>query len=550
MTRLTRKEVNFDWDDRCEEAFQELKRRLTSAPILIVSDREQRYTVYCDASRAGLGCVLMQSGRVVAYGSRKLKNHEQNYPTQDMELAAVVFALKMLRHYLYGKEFEVYSDHKSLKYIFTQRDLNMRQRRWMEFLEDYDFTLHYHLGKANVVADALSRKSRGALASIASWEWRMLEIVGQFGLQYREQTQGTLESLVATPSLLSRVIESQWQDAEIVSIKDRVQSGTGDEGWTFHVDGSLRYRGWVVVPQLTDLREEILMEFHCSRFVVHPGGTKMYQDLRRQYYWRGMKRHVGDFVRRCLTCQQVKAEHQKPAGLLQPLEVAEWKWEHVTMDFVTHLPRTQQKHDAVWVIVNRLKKSAHFLAMRMTFSLERFCRLYIREIVRLHGVPVSIVSDKDPRFTAQFWKSFQKAMGTRLTMSTAFHPQKDGQSERTIQVLEDMLRACVLDHKGGWEQHLPLVEFAYNNSYQASIQMAPYEALYGRPCRSPLCWIEVGESSITGPDLIRDTSENVSLIRKRLLMAQSWQKSYADVRRRPLEFEVGDHVFLKVMPKR
>ena len=267
-----------------------------------------------------------------------------------------------------------------------------------------------------------------------------------------------------------------------------------------------------MVPQLTELREDILREFHCSRFSVHLGSMKMYQDLRRQYYWSGMKRHVGDFVRRCLTCQQVKAEHQKPAGLLQPLEVAEWKWEHVMMDFVTHLPRMQQRHDAVWVIMDRLTKSAHFLAVQMTFALERFCRLYIREIVQLHGVPVSIVSDRDLRFTVHFLKSFQKAMGTRLTMSTAFHPQTDGQSERTIQVLEDMLRACVLDHKGSWKEHLPLVEFAYNNSYQASIQMAPYEALYGRPCRSPLCWTEVGECSITGPDLIRDTSEKVSLI--------------------------------------
>ena len=160
------------------------------------------------------------------------------------------------------------------------------------------------------------------------------------------------------------------------------------------------------------------------------------------------------------------------------------------------------------------------------------------------------MSNRDPRFTAHFWKSFQKAMGTWLTMSTTFHPQTDGQSEMTIQVLEDMLRACVLDHKGSWEERLPLVEFAYNNSYQASIQMAPYEALYGRPCMSPLCWTEMGESSITGPDLIRDTSEKVSLIRQRLLTAKIWQKSYADVRCRPLEFEVRDHVFLKVMPKR
>ena len=158
MTRLTRKGVKFEWNDLCEKAFQELKRRLTSAPILIVSKKGQRYTVYCDASKDIRGCILMQSGRVVGFGSRQLKNHERNYPTHDMELVAIVFALKIWRHYMYGEQFEVFSDHKSPKYIFTQRDLNMRQRRWMEYLEDYDFTLHYHPGKANVVADALSRK--------------------------------------------------------------------------------------------------------------------------------------------------------------------------------------------------------------------------------------------------------------------------------------------------------------------------------------------------------------------------------------------------------
>ena len=167
-------------------------------------------------------------------------------------------------------------------------------------------------------------------------------------------------------------MESKGQHAEIVSIKDWVQSGTGDEGWTIHADGSLRYRGRVVVLLLIDLREEILREFHCSQFAMHLGGTKMYQDLHRRYYLSGMKRYVGDFVRRCLTCQHVKAKHQKLAGLLQPLEVAKWKWEHVTMDFVTHLPWTLQGHDAVWVIVDRLTKSTHFLAVRMTFTLERF----------------------------------------------------------------------------------------------------------------------------------------------------------------------------------
>ena len=191
------------------------------------------------------------------------------------------------------------------------------------------------------------------------------------------------------------------------------------------------------------------------------------------------------------------------------------------MDFVTHFPRTSRNHDAVWVIVDRLNKSAHFLVMRMTFTLEEFCKLYIREIVWLHGVPVSIVSDRDPRFTAQLWKSLQRAMGTQLGMSTTFHPQTDGWLERTIQVLEDMLRACVLDLKGSWDEHSPLVEFAYNNSYQASIQMAPYEALYRRPCQSPVCWTKVRERSTTGPELISDTLVKVELICKHLLTTQS-----------------------------
>ena len=187
MTRLTQKEVKFEWNDSCKKAFQELKRRLTLAPILIVPERGERYIVYCDASKDGLGCVLMQSGRVVAYGSRQLKSHEQSYPTHDMELAAVVFTLKVWPHYLYDEQFKVFSNHKSLKHIFIQGDLNMRQHRWMKYLKDYDFNLHYHSGKANVIADALSRKPRGVLASLDSREWQMIKAVGQFELHYKGQ---------------------------------------------------------------------------------------------------------------------------------------------------------------------------------------------------------------------------------------------------------------------------------------------------------------------------------------------------------------------------
>jgi len=262
----------------------------------------------------------------------------------------------------------------------------------------------------------------------------------------------------------------------------------------------------------------------------------------------GMKRDVAEFVSKCLTCQQVKAEHQVPAGLLHPLPVPEWKWERITMDFVMGLPRTQKSHDAVWVIVDRLTKSAHFLPVRMDYSLERLAKLYIDEIVRLHGVPVSIVSDRDPRFTSRFWGSLQRALGTRLNFSTAFHPQTDGQSERVIQILEDMLRACVIEFEGSWDTHLPLIEFAYNNSYQSSIGMPPYEALYGRKCRTPLCWDDVGERKMIGPEIVQQTEEKIKVIRGRLKTASDRQKSYVDLKRRDIEYAVGEKVFLKVSP--
>ncbi|KAK5819938.1 hypothetical protein PVK06_024973 [Gossypium arboreum] len=261
-----------------------------------------------------------------------------------------------------------------------------------------------------------------------------------------------------------------------------------------------------------------------------------------------MKRDISDFVSRCLICQQVKAEHQVPSGLLQPITIPKWKWDRVTMDFVSGLPLSASKKDAVWVVVDRLTKSAHFVPVRTDFSMDKLAELYVSQIVRLHGVPISIVSDRDPRFTSRFWKKLQEALGTKLHFSTAFHPQTDGQSERIIQILEDMLRCCVLEFSGSWERYLPLIEFAYNNSFQSSIKMAPYEALYGRKCRTPLFWTELGESKIFGVDLIRDAKQKVKVIRESLKIASDRQKSYADLKRKDIEYQVGDKVFLKVSP--
>ncbi|KAI0503771.1 hypothetical protein KFK09_014714 [Dendrobium nobile] len=244
----------------------------------------------------------------------------------------------------------------------------------------------------------------------------------------------------------------------------------------------------------------------------------------------------------------IKAEHQKPSGQLQPLPIPEWKWEDIAMDFVVGLPRSRQSRDAIWVIIDRLTKSAHFLPIRQTDSVEKLAKLYVDEIVRLHGIPKSIVSDRDARFTSKLWKKIQEALGTRLTFSTAFHPQTDGQSERTIQTLEDLMRLCVLDFGGNWETHIPLIEFAYNNSYQASIGMAPYEALYGRKCRTPLCWVETGERKIIGTEMVDEATSKIRLIRDRLKAVQDRQRKYYDAKHRPVEFEVGEFVFLKVSP--
>nr|GFB66525.1 reverse transcriptase domain-containing protein [Tanacetum cinerariifolium] len=207
------------------------------------------------------------------------------------------------------------------------------------------------------------------------------------------------------------------------------------------------------------------------------------------------------------------------------------------MDFVTKLPRTSGGYDAIWVIVDRLTKSAHFLLMREDDSMDKLTKLYLKEVVTRHGIPISIISDRDPRFASNFWRAFQKALGTRLDMSTAYHLETDRPTERTIQTLEDMLRACVIDFRNGWKRHLPLIEFSYNNSYHANIKAVPFEALYSRKCRSPVCWAEVGDAQLTGPEMIQKTTEKIIQIKQRLQAARNRQKSYVDVRRKPLEFQ-------------
>ncbi|GJT40041.1 putative reverse transcriptase domain-containing protein [Tanacetum coccineum] len=392
LTVLTRKSKTFDWGEEQENAFQTLKGKLCDAPVLALPDGPEDFVVYCDASGLRLGCVLMQRGKVIAYASRQLKIYEKNYTTHDLELG---------------------------------------ERRWIELFSDYDCEIRYHPGKANVVADELSRKER-----VKPKRNRSMNMTFQSSIKGR---------------ILAAQKEARDESAGL-------QKGL-DEMIERRSDGALYYLDRIWVPLKGDVRTLIMDKAHKLKYFVHPGADKMYYDLRDRY-WR-------------------------PSGLLQQPEIPEWKWERIAMDFVTKLPRTSSGHDTIWVIMDRLTKSAHFLPMREDYKMDRLARLYLNEIVARHGVPILIISDRDSRFMS---------------------------------------------------------------SYHSSVRCASFEALYGRKCRSPIMWAEVGEGQLIGPEFVQATTEKISQIKDRLKAARDRQKSYADKRRKPLKFSVGDFVLLKASP--
>ncbi|WVZ71225.1 hypothetical protein U9M48_019837 [Paspalum notatum var. saurae] len=405
----------------------------------------------------------MQEGRVIAYASRQPRKHEVNYPTHDLELLAVVYAPKKWRHYLLGNTCHIYTDHKSLKYIFTQPELNMRQRRWLELIKDYDLEVHYHPGKANVVADALSRKAHCNFIEARPTVRVLCCEIGD--IEMPTALEAELYNLVPEPTIKDQIIAAQKQDKGMSHIRDEIND---KKKACFKLDeeGVLWFKNRLVVPKDMELRKKILDEAHTSMFTLHPGSNKMYQDLKQKFWWTRMKREIAKYVSECDVCQRVKADHLKPAGMLQPLALPARKWEDIHMDFIVGLPRTQKGYDSIWVII-----------------------------------------DRGSLFLSRFWEQLQTALGANLIHSSAYHPQTSGQVERVNQILEDI--------------------------YQKSLDMAPFEALYGRRCRTPLNWSEPGERVTFGPDLVTQAEE---------------QKSYSDKRRRPLVFEKDDHVYLRVSP--
>jgi ribonuclease HI len=366
MTELLKSNTSYVWSDKCEASFQELKTRRTTTPVLTLPDASKDFVVYWDASRQGLGCVLMQGGKVVAYASRQLRKHEENNPTHNLELAAVIHALKIWRHYLMGNKCDIYTDHKSLNYIFTQSELNLRQRRWLELIKDYDLNIHYHPGKANVVANALSRKHYCNNLMVREEQPALHEKLEKLNLEIVEE--GKLNELRVKYTLEDQIRQAQKECSEILEVKRLMESGKAAD-FCLDDQGTLWLKDRICVPQNKEIWDSILEEAHDSRYSIHPGCTKMYIDLKIRCWWEKMREDIAEYVARCDTCQRVKAEHQRPTGLLQPLEIPTWKWGDISMDFIVGLPRTQKGNDSIWVIVDRLTKVAHFLPVKTSYRM-------------------------------------------------------------------------------------------------------------------------------------------------------------------------------------
>jgi hypothetical protein len=381
MTELLKKGVKFVWSEDCEKAFHTLRQHLTTAPVLVQPNNSKPFEVFCDASGTGLGSVLMQENRVIAYASRSLRPHEVNYPTHDLELAAVVHALKIWRHYLMGNRCNIFTDHKSYKYIFTQSDLNMRQRRWIEFIKDYDLEVHYHLGKANVVADALSRKVHYNCLTVESYSETLCEDLRKLRLEIVEQ--GNMNAIFVESNLYDRIVLAQLNDEDVQLIKQKLDEE--DPKYNCFCKDSkdvVWFEQPLVVPSNPELRKEIFDEAHLSKFSIHPGSTKMYQDIKKNFWWSNMKVDVAKYVAECDTCHRVKASHLKSAGVLQPLTIPLWKWDDISMDFIVGLPPTTRRKDSIWVIVDRLTKTAHFITVHTNYPVQDYAELYIDQIVR------------------------------------------------------------------------------------------------------------------------------------------------------------------------
>ncbi|KAL4583040.1 hypothetical protein LXL04_007604 [Taraxacum kok-saghyz] len=511
------KQPLFNWTTTAAAAFSTLKSAMADLITLALPNFGEIFDVTTDASGMAIGAVLSQTDKPIAFFSKNLCNRMQNQSTYTRELYAITESIKKWRQYLLGRRFRVYTDHHSLKHLLTQTIQTPEQHKWLAKILGYDFELHFKPGKENRVADALSRVESSTLMALSTPTAPWLTELHHYYSTHPEG-QRMITELEHSPS--SRP-------------KHTIQNGL------VYVVGRL------FIPNITSLRFLLLQEFHTSTLGGHAGVQATIRRLATTFSWPGLKQDVTKFVQQCATCQAIKYPTHKPYGLLQALPIPAYTWSDITMDFITHLPPSNGK-TAIWVIVDRLSKAAHFIALPTHYTAITLAPIFLKDIYRLHGLPNSIVSDRDPLFLSQFWTQLFKQLGTKLKHSSAYHPQTDGQSEVVNRCLESYLRAFACEEPRTWHRYLYLAEFWYNTSFHSAIQMSPFKAVYGREATSIHEYSPGTTNTASIEETLLEHQRIITLLKASLTRAREKMTTQANKKRQHKEFSVGEFVYLRL----
>ncbi len=537
LTQLTKDDVAWSWGAAQQAAFDALKLAIRSGPVLALPDPSLPFVVHTDASGFAIGAVLQQKQadgtlRPLAFLSKKMLDAETRYPTHEQELLAIISALKTWRHYLDGRKFTVCTDHASLQHFKTQPMLSGRQTRWKDVIAQFDFDIEYVRGESNVVADALSRRADHAPVKQHSSELLVNSIF-------------VAAAAAAPADLLADIRKAAPADSAYQHALSRPRTRSDPLS---AVDGLLYHSGdRLYVPADLALRTRLLHECHDTPLAGHCGKDKTTEQVKRRFYWPGMDADIVRYVTSCDPCQRNKPSTQAQLGPLMPLPIPTRPGQVWSMDLITQLPRSRAGNDAIVVFVDKLSKLVHFAACRTDVTAPQLANIMMREVVRLHGVPQAILSDRDPRFTAHFWRAFWSKLGTTLTMSTAYHPQTDGQTERANRTLEEMLRSVVNFKQDDWDEHLAAAELAVNNSKHASTGFTPFRLTFGQEVQLPLDHAVAAARPSNNPDAaarIERLHADLERARANVGQAQQRQARNVDAHRRAVAFAVGDAVLL------